>query len=95
MTQHCGIPTVGPRGTCYRSLDAFGWAWEYEPIDLAGYIPDFIVRGGSANRDGAPVLVEVKPEMVYSNLATHVEKNQTIWVERRVSHCRRNTFRRE
>lgn len=34
-------------------FDLLGWPWEYEPIDLAGYIPDFILDGR--------VLVEVKP----------------------------------
>lgn len=34
-------------------FDLLGWRWEYEPIDLDGYIPDFIVRGS--------LLVEVKP----------------------------------
>ena len=37
-------------------FDAIGWQWEYEPIDLAGYIPDFVIR---TNAD--PIFVEVKP----------------------------------
>lgn len=36
-------------------FDLLGWMWEYEPIDLAGYIPDFIVQLSE------PLLVEVKP----------------------------------
>lgn len=36
-------------------FDLLGWNWEYEPIDLDGYIPDFIVQ---FNR---PILFEVKP----------------------------------
>lgn len=39
-------------------FDHIGWAWEYEPLDLKGYIPDFIIT----NFD-APLLVEVKPAM--------------------------------
>ncbi len=41
-------------------FDLLGWRWEYEPIDLAGYIPDFIVTGflGRGRQD---ILVEVKP----------------------------------
>jgi len=35
-------------------FDMLGWEWEYEPIDLDGYIPDFIV--------GEKMLVEVKPD---------------------------------
>lgn len=26
-------------------FDLLGWRWEYEPLDLDGYIPDFLVRG--------------------------------------------------
>jgi hypothetical protein len=32
-----------------------GWPWEYEPFDLEGWIPDFLIKGAS------PCLVEVKP----------------------------------
>lgn len=34
-------------------FDLLEWPWEYEPIDLEGYIPDFILYG--------KLLVEVKP----------------------------------
>ena len=34
-------------------FDLISWRWEYEPIDLNGYIPDFIVE--------SDYLVEVKP----------------------------------
>ncbi len=52
------------RGARFRSrlearwaafFDLLGWRWEYEPIDLDGYIPDFVVLIPD------PVLVEVKP----------------------------------
>ena len=36
-------------------FDLLEWQWEYEPIDLAGYIPDFILQFDS------PMLVEIKP----------------------------------
>jgi hypothetical protein len=62
-------------GTQFRSrlearwaafFDLLAWQWEYEPIDLAGYIPDFIVRIPVQSYDGVaglrePLLVEVKP----------------------------------
>lgn len=60
-----GVPTVGPRGILFRSrveatwagvFDALGLRWEYEPYDLEGYIPDFVL----AFDDGGEVLVEVK-----------------------------------
>lgn len=59
------IPTMY-RNRVYRSrlearwaamFDSLGWRYEYEPFDLAGWIPDFILLG---ERN---VLVEVKPIM--------------------------------
>lgn len=43
-------------------FDLLGWSWEYEPIDLNGYIPDFFVDATAA-WDGTQKrhLVEVKP----------------------------------
>jgi hypothetical protein len=35
-------------------FDLLGWEWEYEPFDLNGWIPDFLLKHGR-------VLVEVKP----------------------------------
>lgn len=61
-----GIPTVGPRNIQFRSrieaqwayiFTEFGWDWEYEPFDLKGYIPDFII-----NFHDKQLLVEVKGE---------------------------------
>jgi hypothetical protein len=58
-----GIPTLY-KGTLLRSrtearwaalLDAFGWAWTYEPFDLHGWIPDFLVT-----LDGVEHVIEVK-----------------------------------
>ena len=67
------IPTMY-RGRLYRSrlearwaafFDLLGWQHEYEPFDLAGWIPDFLLRGIGRRRDGTEyvnnVLVEVKP----------------------------------
>jgi hypothetical protein len=57
------IPTVY-RCRVYRSLleakwaaffDLLGWPFEYEPFELPGWIPDFILCGA------VPVLVEIKP----------------------------------
>ena len=50
-------------------FDQFGWSWEYEPIDLIGYIPDFVLAG----RFG-PILVEVKPEIEFDALRNHIDK---------------------
>lgn len=60
---YAAIPTLY-RGRQYRSrlearwaamFDLLGWAYEYEPYDLNGWIPDFVLMG---KRN---VLVEVKP----------------------------------
>ena len=59
-----GIPTKH-KGRQYRSrlearwatyFDMLGWRYEYEPFDLAGWIPDFVLLGTCED-----VLVEIKP----------------------------------
>jgi hypothetical protein len=37
-------------------FDRLQWTWEYEPVDLSGWTPDFAIAG----HDG-PIYVEVKP----------------------------------
>lgn len=53
------------RGARFRSrlearwaafFDQAGWRWEYEPIDLDGWAPDFALVGAEG-----PLMVEVKP----------------------------------
>lgn len=36
-------------------FDQLKWQWEYEPFDLNGYIPDFVLKFNK------PIIVEVKP----------------------------------
>lgn len=64
MTQFAAIPTTY-NDVQFRSrlearwaafFDLCGWQWEYEPFDLNGWIPDFMLRGAKTN-----TLVEVKP----------------------------------
>jgi hypothetical protein len=43
------------------TFDALGIGWQYEPIDLNGYIPDFVMSSG--------LLVEIKPELDETGLA--------------------------
>lgn len=66
MSENRGIPTLYA-GTRFRSrlearwaafFDLAGWRWEYEPIDLDGWIPDFMLLGNKHQ-----VLVEVKPHI--------------------------------
>ena len=72
-----GIPTEY-RHTRFRSrlearwavfFDALGWGWAYEPFDLAGYIPDFVLAF-----DGGELLVEVKPCLVLAALYDHRQR---------------------
>lgn len=51
-----------------RFFDLLGWPWEYEAIDLDGYIPDFMLKFHK------PLLVEVKPELVLRELYRYVDK---------------------
>ena len=73
-----GIPTVGPKGIQFRSrieaqwayvFEALKWKWEYEPYDLPGYIPDFIVTFPNKQ-----VLVEVKGAVNIWETTEHVHK---------------------
>lgn len=62
--------TIAAHPTMYRGIrfrsrleatwaaffDLLGWRWEYEPFDLNGWVPDFLIHG--ATRDA---LVEIKP----------------------------------
>jgi hypothetical protein len=78
MNPRRGIPTTYA-GTRFRSrlearwahlFDALGWRWEYEPFDLDGYVPDFVLLGDKA------LLIEVKPAVALAELEDHVEKVQ-------------------
>ena len=63
--EYKGIPTLY-KGIQFRSrlearwasfFDLCGWKWEYEPLELSGWIPDFIIT----SKDKKKILVEVKP----------------------------------
>lgn len=78
MGRKKGICTIGPRGINFRSrveakwatfFDLLGLDWSYEPYDLEGYIPDFILVF-----DKMELLVEVKYELIYENLDVHRDK---------------------
>ena len=63
--------------TWARFFDVVEWPWQYEPIDLNGYIPDFILpftwHSGAANSTH-PVLVEVKPVLSLEELRGFTSK---------------------
>ena len=77
MTQYGAIPTVY-KGIRFRSrleatwaalFDELRWPWEFEAIDLKGYIPDFLLTF-----EPRPVLVEVKPIWTLEAAAPHAER---------------------
>lgn len=57
-------------------FDQIKWKWEYEPVDLDGYIPDFYVDFG---RD--QFFIEIKPSMKAEDLDSAYEK-----AERAIQH---------
>ncbi len=74
MSTIAAIPTMY-RGVQFRSRLEARWAayfdltafkWAYEPLDLKGYIPDFLIEG--------EILVEVKPAMSLIDLADSCAK---------------------
>ena len=52
-----------------RMFDLMNWQWDYEPLDMEGYIPDFVVRF-----EYAPMLAEIKPAMTIQELAPLTDK---------------------
>lgn len=77
MTFNKGIPTEYG-GVRFRSrvearwaafFDQLRWPWEYEPLDLDGYIPDFLLQFPYE-----PVVVEVKHEVRREVLEQHSSK---------------------
>lgn len=51
-------------------FDLVGWRWEYEPVDFAGWIPDFALYGKDI------IYVEVKPVITFpQNIADEIDKS--------------------
>lgn len=72
------IPTIGINGIRFRSrieaqwaefFTKLNWEWQYEPFDLKGYIPDFILM--FPNRH---ILVEVKGDTNIKNIEQYADK---------------------
>ena len=77
MNTH-NIPTTGIQGIRFRSrieaqwaemFTKLGWDWEYEPIDLNGYIPDFIIKFPYKH-----LLVEVKGDTDIKHIEQYADK---------------------
>lgn len=79
-----GIPTTYS-GVRFRSrlearwaafFDYVGWRWDYEPLDLNGWIPDFVLHG----HEGKTVMVEIKPTYVFpEDIAKKVVEASRPW----------------
>lgn len=55
-------------------FDLAGWAWEYEPFDLPGWVPDFLVRFPCGHSECPPehvILAEVKPYTTLDEFKGH------------------------
>jgi len=80
-----GIKAVETKyaGTVFRSrlearwaafFDVVGWPWVYEPFDLDGWFPDFLLKPVVKTRP--PVLVEIKPITEFcKDTADRIEKS--------------------
>jgi hypothetical protein len=77
MSEVHAIPTVY-KGIEFRSrleakwaamFDQLGWPWEYEPVDLLGYIPDFVLKW-----DHGHTICEVKPATTVDELHKAIPK---------------------
>jgi len=78
MSTYTNIPTIGIYGIQFRSrieakwaemFTKLGWVWEYEPFDLKGYIPDFIIKFPHKH-----LLVEVKGDTDTKNIEQYADK---------------------
>jgi hypothetical protein len=67
------------KGVCFRSrlearwavfFDLLGWPWQYEPLQLGRYLPDFALLFHR------PVFVEVKPARRFAELHPHTARVQ-------------------
>ena len=45
-------------------FDLTGWDWHYEPCELNGFTPDFIIKTTSHAYDANTIIVEVKPSVL-------------------------------
>lgn len=44
-------------------FDLVGWDWQYEPSEINGYNPDFIIKTSSKAYDTNFIIIEVKPSI--------------------------------
>lgn len=49
-------------------FDVAGWPWSYEPLDLNGWVPDFLLKFAK------PMFVEVKPALTEDDFKSYAPK---------------------
>jgi len=80
-------------GTQFRSrlearwaamFDLLAWHWEYEPIDLEGYIPDFVLMFPAGD-----VLAEIKPGFTVATLLDQAASkiDSTTWMSKNLNNA--------
>ena len=62
-----------------RFFDLIGWSYEYEPVDLNGYIPDFVLKFAIM-----PIYVEIKPSMTIDDLENDCQKSRLATLGKRL-----------
>lgn len=62
-----------------RFFDLIGWSYEYEPVDLNGYIPDFVLKFAKM-----PIYVEIKPSMTVKDLISDCQKARVATLGKRL-----------
>ena len=76
MPEFAAIPTIY-RGVRFRSrlearwaatFDGLAWPWYYEPLDLPGWTPDFILHVPLGEQVSRPFLVDIKPVTKFARL---------------------------
>lgn len=69
-TKYRGVQFRSRLEACWASFfDRMGWQWEYEPIDMPGWIPDFLLLTQSRK-----FLVEIKPAVEFDQLTQYWTK---------------------
>lgn len=70
-------------------FDLCGWRWEYEPVDLAGWVPDFVLHMPLASvycevkpvllrREGSAFLLPNKQEEAFAKATQHWREHQIL-----------------
>lgn len=53
-------------------FDYAGWNWQYEPSEIGGYNPDFIIKCKSRSYGVSHIIVEIKPSIMVAEEAENM-----------------------